>query len=131
MLFHVFGSQEERRKFGSSAFIELQFCKLPPKAKIKKIVSTNSITHWQNDSLYVYVDDIDTFFKEYAPFFNSGTYSNLETGVVDLFGINYYAPSAIDSLIAKICECRPVDYESLVNWLSEGKAYNGFYILGI
>lgn len=27
MLFRVFESQEERRKFGSSAFIELQYCK--------------------------------------------------------------------------------------------------------
>ena len=131
MLFRVFESQEERRKFGSSAFIELQFCKLPPKTKIKKIVSTHSITHWQNDSLYVYADDIDAFFNEYAQFFNSGTYNNLETGVVDLFGINYYAPSAIDSFITKICECRPVDYECLVKWLNNGKAYNGFYILGI
>ena len=29
MLFHTFKSQEERRKFGGSAFIEIQFCNMP------------------------------------------------------------------------------------------------------
>ena len=50
MLFRVFNSQEERRNFNGSAFIEVQFCKLLVGTKRKKTVSLNSIKNWQNDS---------------------------------------------------------------------------------
>ncbi len=43
MLFHTFNSQEERRAFGGSMFIELQFCKLPVGTKDKKIISVDSM----------------------------------------------------------------------------------------
>ena len=35
MLFHTFSSQEERRKYGGSAFIEIQYCKLPIRTRKK------------------------------------------------------------------------------------------------
>ena len=59
MLFHVFNSQEERRAYGGSAFIEIQFCKLSTKRKVTERVALRSIQFWQNDSLYV--DDEDLF----------------------------------------------------------------------
>lgn len=129
MLFHVFNSQEERRNFGGSAFIEIQFCKLPAGTKTKKIFSLDNIKSWQNDSLYI--DDEDTFYQEYSHIFNCGLYSNLKSGIVDVYRNNYYAPSLIDSIIEQIRKETPLDCETLIEWLIKAKAYNGFYILGI
>ena len=88
-MFHSFKSKEERRKFGGSAFIEIQYCKLEQSASIKKIVSLHALNDWQDDSLYVYVDDIDEFYSNYKEIFNDGIYNNLKKGEVDIFGINY------------------------------------------
>lgn len=129
MIFHIFNSQEERRSFGGSAFIEMQFCKMPFGSKTKKLVAVNSITHWQNDSLYIKEQDI--FYQEYSQIFDCGTYHNLKTGIVDTFGINYYAPYLIDSIIEKLQTAKPTDYGTLIEWLEKAKEYNGFYILGI
>ena len=129
MLFHVFSSQEERRNFGGSAFIEIQFCKMPYGTESKKLVAVNSINHWQNDSLYI--DDENTFYQEYSNIFNCGIYSNLKSGTVDIFGINYYAPSLVDSIIATLQKDKPSDYQRLIGWLNKAKEYNGFYVLGI
>ena len=129
MLFHIFSSQKERRNFGGSAFIEVQFCKLPADTKLKKIVATGSIKNWQNDSLYI--DDVDLFHKEYSGILNCGSYNNLKVGVVDIFGINYYTPDQIDSIIQRLAIEKPTDYELFTNWLMNAKTYNGFYILGV
>ena len=129
MLYLIFNSQEERRKYGGSAFIEMQFCRLPAETKMKDIVAVRSIKNWQNDSLYIY--DEDVFYQEYSKIFNCGIYNNLKSGVVDIYGINYYEPSFIDPIIEKLYEEKPVDYESLVEWLNKAKRYNGFYILGL
>lgn len=120
MLFHTFSSREERRTFGGSAFVEIQFCDLPIGTKEKKLVAINSIFHWKSDSLYVYVEDLDTFHQEYNPVFNC-----------DIYGINYYAPASIDSIVVKLNTDKPTDYNQLVTWLNEAKQHNGFYILGI
>lgn len=45
MLFHTFRSQEERRKFGGSYFIEVQYCKLAQDSEITKIVSVDVMEH--------------------------------------------------------------------------------------
>lgn len=129
MLFHTFFSQSEHRDFGGSAFIEIQFCKLPVWSSIKSIVDVSSIKNWQNDSLYV--SDENAFYQEYGHIFDCGTYNNLETGPVDLYGINYYPASLTDTIIERIRESKPADYTVLVDWLERAKAYNGFYILGI
>lgn len=129
MLLHIFKSQEEQRNLGGSAFIEIQFCKLPYETKTKNLVAVSSINDWQNDSLYI--DDENLFYQEYSKFFNSGIYSNMKSGVVDIHGINYYAPSLVDSIIVKLQKGKPVDYEILIEWLTKSKEYNGFYILGI
>ena len=129
MLFHTFLSQSERRDFGGSAFIEIQFCKLPVRSSITSIVDVSSIKNWQNDSLYV--SDENAFYQEYGHIFDCGTYNNLETGPVDLNGINYYPASLTDTIIERMCESKPADYTVLVDWLERAKGYNGFYILGV
>ena len=129
MLFHTFSFQQNRRDFGGSAFMELQFCKLPYESKIKKIVS--NIMNWQNDSLYVHIDDVEIFDQEYGRIFNDGIYNNLKSGTVDIYGINYYKPSLTDAIIEEIKKEKPSDYETLISWLITSKSYNGFYILGI
>lgn len=129
MYFHTFNSQEERRNHGGSAFVEIQFCKLPTGTTIKRLVAVDSIKHWQNDSLYI--DDENAFYREYSPIFDCGTYNNLKCGTVDIYGINYYAPFLTDSIIERLLKDKPADYEVLMKWLIKSKTYNGFYILGI
>ena len=127
MLFHTFNSR--KRENGGSALVEMQWCTLPAGTDIRKIVAVDSITNWRKDSLYI--DDEDTFYREYSRIFNCGIYSNLKSGVVDVCGINYYAPSFIDPIMEKMLREKPVDYELPLEWLDKAKAYNGFYILGI
>lgn len=119
MLFHVFNSQEERRAYGGSAFIEIQFCKLPTGRKVNDHIALRSINHWQNDSLFV--DDENLFYREYGRVFNS----------LDIFGMNYYGPELIKPIIEKLSTVKPMNYEVLIEWLDKAKEYNGFYILGI
>ena len=126
-MFIKFTNNEERRKYGGSAFVEFQFCKLRETTRIKKIV--NKINHWQEDSLYVYVDYMDKFIESYGNVFNCGTYNNLKSGPIDIFGVNYYKKSQIVDMIDKLMEID--NNEVLINWLKEALKYNGFYILGI
>lgn len=129
MLFLTFHSQEERREYGGSAFIEMQFCKLPAGTGIKDIVAVGNINDWQNDSLYI--DDDNIFYQEYRHIFDCGIYNNLQSGIVDVYGINYYAPELTDSILEKLRKEKPMDYEVLSGWIEETKTYNGFYILGL
>ena len=49
-MFHIFNSQEERREYGGSAFIEIQFCRLPRDTSLSEIVDVDSIENWMNDT---------------------------------------------------------------------------------
>lgn len=129
MLFHIFNSQEERWNYGGSGFIEIQFCKLPVGTATDKLVAADSINYWQNDSLYI--DNENEFYEEYSSIFNNGIYNNLGCGTVDVYGINYYAPTSTDSIIEKLRKDKPADFETLLEWLIKSRSYNGFYILGI
>lgn len=131
MLFRTFKNQKQRSKSGGSAFIEIQFCTMPVESAIEELVEVDNIENWKNDSLYVYIDDDSIFYDEYSHIFDCGTYNNLKTGRVDLHGINYYAPTFTDSIIKKINNEKPTDYEILIEWLNKSKSYNGFYILGL
>ena len=111
-LFHVFISQKERSDYGGTAFVELQFCKLPAGTETGKIAAVDSITNFLDDSLYI--DDENVFYREYKSIFDRGIYNNLKCGVVDTYGINYYAPSLIDPIIEKLREKKPIDYEPLI-----------------
>lgn len=130
-MFHSFKTQEERRDRGGSSFIEIQFCDMPLKTTAKNLVTGRHIQHWRTDSLYVHADDIDTFYQEYSRMFDCGMYSSMKTGGFDLYGINYYASALIDPIIEKLSKEKPEEYEALAAWLSQAKAHNGFYILGI
>lgn len=131
MLFHTFSSQEERSAFGGSDFFEIQFCRMPQKTEITRLTAVDSIRHWLDDSLYVYGDDDAAFFQAYAGIFDCGVYNNLETGPIDPYGINYYAPDLIDPILGKLQTRQPPEHETLAAWLTRAKQYNGFYILGV
>ncbi len=131
MLFHSFNNQDERRAFGGSDFLELQFCKIKKGTNIKSIVSTRNIIDWCNDSLYVYGDDTDVFYKHYKDVFKNGVYNNLKSGDIDFFGINYYSADQVNEMIKIIEENKPEEYTVLLSWLNKAKEFNGVYILGV
>lgn len=89
------------------------------------------IDNWQNDSLYVYVDDIDVFYTNYKDIFVDGRYNNMKMGEIDLFGINYYSPQQLAEIIEKTQKQKPLGFDVLLDWLKKAIEYNGFYILGI
>ena len=130
-IFYSFKSKEERRVVGGSAFIEIQYCKLKPRASIQKKVSLHAIDNWQDDSLYVYVDDIGAFYSNYKEILGDGRYNNMKTGEFDLYGINYYSPQQLTEIIDRIEKQKPLGYEVLLAWLQKAIDYNGFYVLGI
>lgn len=129
MLFHRFNNQEERRMFGGSDFLELQFCQHKSGTSIKRIV--NKIENWHNASLYISGDDMDTFYKCYKDVFKNGTYNNLKSGDIDFFGINYYSPEQVEEMIKTIEEKKPKDYIIVLEWFNKAKEFNGIYILGV
>lgn len=131
MLFHKFVSQEERRALGGSDFIELQYCRLPHSSKLRNIISVDAISHWKLDSLYVSGDDMDVFFSNYYTIFDHGIYNNGKSGVIDVFGLNYYPPESTALIVERVKENHPLDYEPLLQWLNDAKHYNGFYVLGV
>lgn len=130
-MFCSFKNQEERRNYGGSEFIEIQLCDMPQRSQIRELVSIDNIRGWRDDSLYVHGDDYEAFFREYSHIFDCGTYNNLQTGVMDLCGINYYAPNLVDLITEKLRKEKPQDYEVLAAWLACAKEHNGFYILGL
>lgn len=130
MLFHIFNNQDERREFGGSDFLELQFCQLKRGTSIKKIVDTDTITCWLNDSLYVHGDDWDTFYKHYKTIFRNGVYPNLKSGEIDWCGINYYTPEQVNEMIKALEKNKPKDYQVVSDWLNKAAEFNGVYILG-
>lgn len=131
MLFYTFSSQEERREFGGSYFIEMQYCKFAEGTEIQKLVSVDAIEHWKNDSLYIYGDDVNTFMELYSDIFTGGIYNNGESGVIDTWGINYYLREYSHIIIEQIKKTKPLDYQLLLNWLDKSNEYIGFYILGL
>ena len=131
MIFHSFANQEERKNFGGTAFMELQYCTLRPETEIKKIVGVGAHGNWMDSSLYIYLDDIESFCSNYGDIFYGGTYNNLHQGMLDINGINYYTPAQAKEILLKIEGKKPLDYEVISEWLKNGKQYNGFYVLGV
>ena len=131
MLFHFFRSQAERRAFGGSDFIEIQYCRLPEGTSIREIVSVDAIKHWKEDSLYIFGDDMDLFYQSYGDIITGGVYHNRDRGPMDLFGINFYSREQTDAIIERLAEEKPPEYQILCRWLQAGKPYGGFYILGV
>ena len=131
MLLHIFHSQEERREFGGSYFIEFQYCRLAQGTKPEKIVSADTVEHWKNDSLYLYGDDDNEFISRYGSIFTGGIYANGKSGVVDLCGINYYSREQTERIIKEIQKKPLPDAQVLLHWLQKAKENAGFYVLGL
>ena len=131
MLFHTFSSQEERRKFGGSDFIELQYCTLARGTEMEKIVSVDTIEHWKDSSLYLCGDDEGEFVLHYGKIFTGGIYGNGESGAADLCGINYYSPEQTRLIWKRVRETKPLDGQVLLRWLERAEEFLGFYLLGL
>lgn len=131
MLFRTFHSQEERREFGGSYFIEFQYCSLELGSKIQELIAVDAISHWKNDSLYLYGDDDNEFLSGYGDIFTGGIYNNQKSGLVDLCGINYYSQKQTALIKERIKKAKPFEYQTLLGWLEKAENYNGFYILGV
>ena len=68
--------------------------------------------------------------SQYGEIFRGGIYNNGQTGVVDVFGINYYPRAQSWRILEQVEKKRPPDYQILMQWLQKVKHYIGFYILG-
>ena len=130
-MFLKFHSDAQRRAFGGSDFLEIQYCSLPAGSSARKTVSVDSIHNWNLSSLYVSAEDMDDFYAQYKDILHNGLYNNLREGVVDLFGINYYDAEKTCAIIENLRTCKPKGYETLLAWLRENPYNNGFYVLGI
>ena len=128
-MFLKFDSQEDRRKYGGSCFIEIQFCKLPSGKKIESIIK--GYDHWQNDSLYIYDTDHSAFYLIYKDIIGYGIHPNMSEGYFDTWGVTYYDFNMIEAIEERLKEYKPEEYEILFKWLEEAKQYNGFFILGV
>jgi len=131
LLFHVFASEEERRRYGGTAFVEIQYCDMPSRTFAGRLPAARHIQSWKNDSLYVHADDLDTFCREYGSLPGRDSCNGRKCRSIDPYGINYFAAAAVDLLIAWLDKEKPADYEVLAAWLASAKERNGFYILGL
>lgn len=125
-----FEDQEIRRQKYGSAFLEISYRKSRKGLFAKNPFAISSLPNWQNDSLYVFIDDIDEFCLLYKDLFGEGYYQNGKTGKFDNFGVTYYTADTVDEIIKRILAQKPVEHEIITEWLS-GARNNGFYILGI
>ena len=131
MLFHSFQSQAERREFGGSDFIEIQYCRLPEGTSLREIVSIDAIKHWKDDSLYIFGDDMNLFDQHYGAIITDGVYCNGDRGPMDLCGINFYSRDQATDMLKRLAEEKPPEYQILCRWLQAGEQYLGFYLLGV
>ena len=130
LLFHTFHSQADRRAFGGSDFIEIQYCRLPEGTSLQDIVSIDAIENWKNDSLYIFGDDMNLFNQHYA-IITDGVYCNGNRGPMDLCGINFYSRAQTKAIMERLAEEKPPEYQVLCQWLQAGQQCLGFYVLGV
>lgn len=94
----------------------------------------NKIEFSKKSSLFVDVisdESMDEFLVNYGDVFDNGLHPN-NTKSLDLFGINYYSLTDLETIIKKIEDNRPKDYETILEWLHMvQRNYKGFYILGV
>ncbi len=126
-MFLKFQTQEDRRAYRGSDFVEIQYCHFPVGTPEKKIV--NVISHWALTSSYV--EDENEFYTKYKDILGDGLYNNLKYGRVDLCGINYYSPEKAQRIMSSLNKHKPKGYEVFLKWLSNAPFNNSFYILGL
>ncbi len=130
-MFLKFEKKEDRQAYGGTAFVELQYCKLPVDASNKEIVAVDAIKNWDATSLYIYSDEMNAFYSEYKDVLGDGLYHNMKEGTVDLYGINYYNVEKTKNILHKLDTLKPKEYAIFLQWLKDNPHDNGFYILGI
>lgn len=130
MLFYTFSTQEERRNFGGSDFIELQYCRLKWGTSLRGITSACR-THWEDDSLYVPGQHMDEFLAAYSDVLGEALYPNTKSGPVYPFGPNYYPPERVSAIVDRLHERNSEDDRTLSKWLLKATEHNGFYVLGV
>ncbi len=79
-MFLKFESQDERREYGGSCFVEFQFCMMPEGTQQNRIF--HSIDHWRDDSLYVHGDS--PLFSTYKEILGTGIHPNMTEGILSL-----------------------------------------------
>jgi len=115
-MFHVFASQEDRRAFGGSAFIEIQYCRHPKYTPVRQLVSVDFIRNWEDDSLYVSDDCMNEFFDQYAAILG------WKTGM-RLFEISYYSCEQSAKIMADAARLKPIGHEKLIEWLKQAQEH--------
>lgn len=120
-MFHKFKNQEERKNFGGTAFVEFAYCKNKSKFKILNKLLKRKNVFWNDDSLYIYVDDIDEFCKLCDDIFK----------VNNFYGSNYYSKEKTIEIINSLKQKQPKDYLVLVEWLELALMHDVFWIYGI
>ncbi len=128
-MFVKFETQEERREQGGADFFEIQYCRHPQSTSENIIV--DDIRHWALSSLYVYGDDMNSFYEEYSGIFCNGRYNNMEEGTVDLYGVNYYNREKTKAIMERLGLEKPKGWQILLEWLMSEPDTNGFYVLGV
>ena len=111
-------------------YFEFQFCKIDNPVKDNKVIS-DVVEHWKDDSLLIYDENFDIFYKKYGYIFECALFPNGEKGFF-YCGINYYDINTTKEIIKKLGKNIEKEYEILIEWLRIAvEKYNGFYILGL
>lgn len=128
MLFHTYSSMQAHRRAHDSAFMEIQHCRMDASAPLAEIVATDSLRHWQKDSLYVHFNELDAFFSAYGAIFGCGVYNNLHSGPIDPYGVNYFSPDRVREMVTRLQASDAPERDVLAAWLPDTR---GMYVLGI
>ena len=81
----MFISGKDRK---GGCYFEFQFCKIDNPVKDNKVIC-DGVEHWKEDSLLIYDEDFDVFYKKYGCIFECALFPNGERGFF-YCGINYY-----------------------------------------
>lgn len=124
-MFKSFKSKEELQQHGMMR-VELQYCKFARSTPVKEFLG-KGCQLWQLDSLYV--PGNAPFVDSYKDIFRKGVKADMSEVGLDSMVIKYYSPDKIDGIINRATLVKPDGYEELVEWLKEGKHYNGFIVI--
>lgn len=124
-MFLSFNTKEELQQSGGMR-VELQYCKFARSTPVKEFLS-KGCQLWQLDSLYV--PGNAPFVESYKDIFKNGVKADMQEVDLESRVIKYYSPDKIDGIINRATLIKPDGYQELVEWLKEGKHYNGFIVI--
>lgn len=93
------------KKCNKSDYLEFQICRVD--TKLKQLVNIDNISFNDEESIYLDLDCYDKFLLYYRNYFNSAIHNNLEVGLLDIYGINYYTLDETKSIINDISKDKP------------------------